>query len=193
MVKKTSYIDADFEPLENQKDEKPSAKKQILKNVLNYALIFGVTLAVMTLILNVNRIPSSSMEPTIRTNSTAISLRLPYLVGNPTPERGDIVTYRELGYRHRLLIKRVIGIPGDTISFEDGKVLVNGNVLDEPYLLEQDSTQSSIPSFTVPDGHVFLMGDNRKNSNDSRTSGFPYIPIENIQAEYIFSFKSLFS
>ena len=194
-MKNPNYIDADYEELDKGSKKNTSTAKQIVQNVLNYLLIFGVTVAVMTFVLNVNRIPSGSMEPTIKTNSIAISLRLPYLVGDPTPERGDIVTYREMGSRHRLLIKRVIGIPGDRITFEDGKVFVNGLELDEPYLLEQGSTQSAIPEFYVPDGHVFLMGDNRVNSNDSRFSGFPYIPVENVQARYLFIFgvKSLFA
>ena len=57
----------------------------------------------------------------------------------------------------------------------------------------QDSTQSVIPSFTVPEGHVFLLGDNRENSNDSRFSGHPFIPAENIKAQYLFSLGTLFS
>ena len=192
-MKKPTYIDADFEELDEEKSKPAMTGKRLVKEVLNYALIFGITLAVMTLVLNVNRIPSSSMEPTIRTGSVAVSLRLPYLVGDPMPERGAIVTYRELGQRHRLIIKRVIGLPGDTVSFEDGKVFVNGVEIEEPYLMKQDSTQSVIPSFTVPEGHVFLLGDNRENSNDSRFSGHPFIPAENIKAQYLFSLGTLFS
>ena len=189
-MKEMTYMDADFEELD--KGKKTSSGKQIVKNVINYLLIFGITMAVMTFVLNANRIPSSSMEPTIRTGSIAISLRLPYLVGDPLPERGDIVTYREMGQRQRLIIKRVIGLPGDTITFEDGKVFVNGVELDEPYLMKQDSTQSGIPTYIVPEDHVFVLGDNRENSNDSRFSGYPYIPLKNIHAQYLFSFMSLF-
>ena len=73
------------------------------------------------------------MEPTIKTNSFAVCWRLPYLIGNPSPRYGDVVSFYS-EEKEKILIKRVIGLPGDTISFSDGHVLRNGEYITEKYL-----------------------------------------------------------
>ena len=109
------------------------------------------------------------MEPTLPTKSYFLGWRLPYFFGDPTPARGDIVMFRseELG---ELLVKRVIGLGGDTITFADGDVYVNGEALEETYLPEQHITYptGATEVFEVPEGCIFVMGDNRTGSYDSR-------------------------
>ena len=109
--------------------------------------------------------------------------RLPYFFGDPTPARGDIVMFRseELG---ELLVKRVIGLGGDTITFADGDVYVNGEALEETYLPEQHITYptGATEVFEVPEGCIFVMGDNRTGSYDSRAWLNPYIPVEQIRS-----------
>lgn len=147
-----------------------------------------VTLAVVfvlfRVLLQLAYVPSGSMETTIPTKSLLIGWRLPYVVSDPLPERGDIVTFwsEELD---RVLVKRVIGLPGETVSVKDGFVYINGEKLDEDYLPVSGITQSEKTAFEVPAGHIFVMGDNRTGSLDSRYWNDPYIPLDQIQGRML--------
>lgn len=139
-------------------------------------------------LLQLAYVPSGSMETTIPTKCLLVGWRLPYLVSDPVPERGDIVTFwdEEL---NKVLVKRVVGLPGETLSFKNGYTYVNGEKLDESYLPTQGITtlpdSMAEKTFTVPEGCMFVMGDNRTGSNDSRLLGEPYIPIEAAQARML--------
>ena len=87
------------------------------------------------------------------------------------------------------LIKRVVGVPGDEISVRRGKLFVNGEPQKEPYVNEKFPDRSFAPRITVPPGHVFVMGDNRANSQDSRVFG--PVPEENIEGEAFLLFWPL--
>ena len=86
------------------------------------------------------------------------------------------------------MVKRVIGLPGDQISFEGGYVFRNGEKLEEPYLQAEGVTYSDTERFSVPDGCIFVMGDNRLHSRDSRYMENPFIPVKNILAKELVSF-----
>ena len=151
-----------------------------------------VTVAVIVVLFKVifqlSWVPSGSMETTIPTKCLLVGWRLPYVVSDPVPERGDIVTFwdEEL---NKVLVKRVVGLPGETLSFKNGYTYVNGEKLDESYLPTQGITtlpdSMADKTFTVPEGCMFVMGDNRTGSNDSRLLGEPYIPIEAVQARML--------
>lgn len=128
-------------------------------------------------------VPSGSMETTIPTKSLQICWRLPYFFGDPAPRRGQIVTFRS-DERNELMVKRVIGLPGEQVSFADGYVYINGEKLSEDYLPQQGITLSE-RSFTVPEGTVFFMGDNRTGSYDARYWLQPYIPFEKVKARVL--------
>ena len=84
---------------------------------------------------------------------------------------------------NKLLVKRVIGLPGDTVSFRDGYVYINGEKLDEPYLSQQGITAAGRQEeYTVPEGCLFFMGDNRTGSYDARSWEEPYIPVGNVRS-----------
>ena len=155
--------------------------KRFWKEWGEVVLILAAVFVVFKFIIQIAWVPSGSMETTLPTNSAMLGWQLPYLVADPMPQRGDIVTFwsDELG---KVLVKRVIGLPGDVITFADGYVYVNGEQLDEPYLMAQGMTECD-KTFTVPEGCFFPLGDNRTGSWDARSWDDPYIPVSAIQAK----------
>lgn len=110
-----------------------------------------------------------SMEPNFHTNELIIVNRWQYIFG--TPSRGDVVVLNFPGDPvHTKYIKRIIGVPGDTIKIRDGLVYLNGNLLKEPYLPTDTLTQPNVDR-TLGTSDYFMMGDNRPNSSDSRIWG----------------------
>ena len=171
-----------------QKKEKMTLKR-FWKEWREVILILAAVFVVFKFILQIAWVPSGSMETTLPTKSVLVGLQLPYIVADPVPQRGDIVTFwsDELG---KLLVKRVVGLPGDEITFQDGYTYINGEMLDESYLPRQGITQCS-DSFLVPEGCVFFMGDNRTGSNDARFWKQPYISVDNIRARVMMGISVL--
>jgi len=127
---------------------------------------------VIVLVINIflaqaTRVEGQSMEPTLHNNQRLIIEKVSYYF-HP-PQRGEIVVLRRNGGSIVPLIKRVVGLPGETIAIHDGKVFVNDQPLEEPYLAQ--STYGNMPAKLVPEEHVFVLGDNRGASNDSRAFG----------------------
>ena len=108
-----------------------------------------------------------SMEPHIRSGEYVLINTFAYRLG--APQRGDIVAFRHDGDDRAIFIKRVIGIPGDRIRIERGRVYVNALVLPEPYVRHADDR--TFAEITVPKSSVYVLGDNRAQSEDSRFFG----------------------
>lgn len=113
-------------------------------------------------------VPSESMEPTIMTNDKLIGYKLAYF--NSNPERGDIVTFDSPDDEDVTYVKRIIGLPGETLSIINGKVYINGDSepLNETYVNQKDLPEGNFGPYVVPADSYFVMGDNRNNSFDSR-------------------------
>lgn len=165
----------------DDKKKEPMTLKKFWKEWREVIFILAAVFVVFKFILQLAWVPSGSMETTLPTRSLLVGWRLSYLVADPMPERGDIVTFwsDEL---NKVLVKRVIGLPGDTITFNGGYVYINGEQLDEPYLPAQGITECD-STFTVPEGCFFPMGDNRTGSLDARSWNDPYVPASMIQAK----------
>lgn len=150
--------------------------------VLVPALI--IFLVVRTFLFEVRVVPSGSMVPTIMENDRFIvekvSLRF------RQPRRGEVLVFEPpAGAQFRTdYIKRVIGLPGETVEVKAGKILINGIPLEEKYILPQYRAQSDFAPVLVPDRSLFMMGDNRNFSEDSRYWGF--LPYRNIRARAVF-------
>lgn len=127
-----------------------------------------VALLVRTFLFQVFSIPSESMVPTLQPGDRVVVNRL-----DDDPSRGDVVVFRRpetWAGQHDDIIKRVIATEGETVEASDGGVLVGGVPLEENYLAEGITTGDFGP-VTVPDGELWVMGDNRPFSSDSRVNG----------------------
>lgn len=186
--------------------------KRVFVEVLDYAKIILIAL-IITNILNVfvfslSQVRQSSMEPTLIEKDQLIVEKLSYSFSDP--KTGDIIVFideltvddsisarfkrlyddmfAKLNKKegHLRLVKRVIGVPGDVINIEDGLVFVNGEQLDEPYLVVPTGAKSLEYPLTVEEDYYFCLGDNRTVSYDSRDFG--PVPIEKIEGKVLFRF-----
>lgn len=162
-------------------------------------MAFALALLIKSTLLQAFWIPTGSMEPTLVQGDRVIVAKVPYYFHDP--QRGDVIVFEEpdpakepergvlgaithwlgqgLGFSppdHPDYIKRVIGEPGDVVSARNGDVYVNDVRISEPYLHERTAR---FPETTVPEGELFVMGDNRSNSLDSRF-GLGFVPIDRV-------------
>lgn len=146
-----------------------------------YTLITVAAAAVLvaTLFLPVLRIYGTSMSPTLADGDVVAALR------SSTYERGDVIAFY---YNNKILVKRVIGLPGEWIDIDaDGNVSVDGVPLDEPYLAERALGQCDIKlPYQVPEDRYFVLGDHRSTSADSRSSVVGCVAEEQIVGELVF-------
>lgn len=160
----TSVLSADAIESELKRERNRIRYRRILKSTV-YALIIVAAVAALiaTLILPVLQISGTSMEPTLTNGEIVVLLKTSKL------KAGDLCGF---SYSNKILIKRVIGLPGDVIVIdEEGTVYVNGAALEEPYISEKGLGECDIEfPYTVPEETYFLMGDHRATSIDSRSS-----------------------
>ena len=140
---------------------------------------------VRTFLFETYRVVGQSMDPTLEQDERLIVSKLSYRLHQP--QRGDIVVFHDPQDPSRNLIKRIIGLPGEVLSINQGQVFINEQLIEEPYI--ERFSPDSYPPTPIPEGHYFVMGDNRGNSSDSRSWGT--LPAGDIVGKASFSYWPL--
>ncbi len=172
------------EPRERRRRKWRGGFRELLLTILiAFVLVFGF---VRPFVVEAFRIPSESMVPTLKVGDRILANKFVYRFWEP--ERGDIIVFDSVeGGDDETLIKRVVGVAGDEIQVQGGTLYVNGEPQDEPYLnKEPRPSRTSYGPTKVWLGHIFVMGDNRDNSGDSRIFG--PVPLENVRGEAFLRF-----
>lgn len=145
----------------------------------------GLAVLVNLFILVNAYVPSGSMEPTLPTGALMLGDRTAFLRGDP--RTGDVVLFHnEAEFGRKVLVKRVVALPGQTFSMENGRVYIDGRLLEEEYIAEFSSDR--YPETVVPEGCYVVLGDHRTHSNDSRFWEDPFVHREDLLARALFTY-----
>ena len=185
MSEKPYYQDEQFQTSSHERRRASKkgggATEYLVILLVSFALVFGF---VRPFVMEAFWIPSGSMIPTLEINDRVLVNKFIYRFKEP--ERGDIVVFQSVDNSNEDLIKRVVGLPGDKIAVRNGRLFLNGEPQKETYTNKKFPDRSFFAQTTVPKGHVFVMGDNRANSADSRVFG--PLPEKNIEGEAFLRF-----
>lgn len=162
------------------------AVKQILEFAATLIVAFLLAQAVRAWVIQPYVVPTGSMLPTIQLRDHVLGNKFVYRFGDP--KRGDIIILDDPTGQVGTLIKRCVAVGGQTVDLQGGRVLIDGNAIDEPYTYGQPSEPlaDSTVSYpvTIPEGYVWVMGDNRTQSQDSRWFG--PVPVASVQGQGFF-------
>jgi signal peptidase I len=177
----TTPIDADLPPVDGDVLPGPEISKarrrsngarQTIEWVVLVVGALLIALLIKTFLFQAFYIPSASMDPTLKVHDRVLVNKLSYHLHSV--HRGDIIVFKappeERTPQIKDLVKRVIGLPGDTIEARDGQIYINDRLLKEPYL-PKGTRSDDLPRQVIPAGSYFMMGDNRSASSDSRVFG----------------------
>ncbi|MDO4547116.1 MAG: signal peptidase I [Clostridia bacterium] len=156
-----------------EKNEQPAAKKKksVKREILEWVLCIvgavAIALVVRTFLFEFVRVDGQSMAETLQDGERMFVTKLDYWTGDP--ERFDVVIchYPDRGWTD--FVKRVVGVPGDTVAMLNGTLILNGKAVDEPYITHK--ANYNMPAVTLGEDEYFVLGDNRSNSNDSHIIG----------------------
>jgi signal peptidase I len=178
------------------------ARSTFRENLESLAWAVALMLIVRTLLLQAFRIPSESMRETLLVGDFLFVSKVDYgpkvpftrlrLPGFRQPRRGDIIVFQWPRDPSQDFIKRCVAVPGETVEIRKKQVFVNGRPLTEPYVRHTDPAvdprRDDFGPVEVPPGHLFMLGDNRENSADSRFWGF--LPMELVKGRAVFIYFS---
>ena len=161
-----------------------------MKNLLEWIRDIVIAVIIAAIILAFFKpiiVQQESMQPNFYSGDYLITSRQAYrLFGQP--ERGDVIVFKSHLYdekgKQKNLIKRIIALPGDTVEIKNGDVYINGELLQEEYVAEQ-GLSGEMEAVTVPEGRLFVMGDNRRVSQDSRSPEVGTIEMDSIVGKVV--------
>lgn len=162
--------------------------KEILAWILTIALAVVAARLINKYVIIKAEVPTGSMEHTIEVDDCILGLQLAYLFSKP--ERGDILIFPWPDNPDVTYVKRVIGLPGETVEIKNGAVYINGTSIEEPYLKEE--MVGEYGPYVVPEGCYFMMGDNRNSSQDSRRWNNTFLNEDDIMAKVLFRYSPNF-
>jgi signal peptidase I len=151
-------------------------KKEVISWIKLIVSAFIIAFLLKTYVFQVALVNQISMEPTLKEGQVLIIAKVGYLFGNP--ERGDIVVLKD-ELENKYLIKRAIGLPGETVEIKNDSVYIDGNKL-EPDYTALPTQDNGFGKARVPEGKYFVMGDNRPHSRDSRSDTVGFVDRKNI-------------
>ncbi|MDK2925873.1 MAG: signal peptidase [Bacillota bacterium] len=151
-------------------------QKVLWEYVQSILLAFALALFIITFVVQSFIVTGPSMEPTLRSGERLLINKFIYRFTEPKP--GDIVVFHPAARPRDDYIKRVIAVAGQTVEIRDGKVWVDGKAQDEPYLSEP--TYGQFGPVRIPQGRIFVLGDNRNNSQDSRYPEVGLVPLKSV-------------
>jgi signal peptidase I len=170
-------LDTDTQPAAEQK--RGSGFWRFLLDIVETVVLSAVLFIGINAVSARIRVDGFSMEPTLHNGEFVIVNKLAYKLGEP--KHGDVIVFRYPRDPDQEYIKRIIGLPGDRIRIINGEVYVNDELIDEPYIAAAPRYQSE---WRVPEGSLFVLGDNRNNSSDSHNWG--PVPMEYVIGKALF-------
>lgn len=162
-------------------EEKKSVGEEAKDWIVSIVAAIVVALLIRTFIVELYVVDGPSMRPTLQHAERLVVNKFIYYVR--APEKGEVIIFRYPRDPSRDFIKRVIATAGDTIEIKEGHVYVNDQLLRENYILEK--THTEYPKSTIPEGTIFVMGDNRNNSEDSRFPDVGFVPLNLVKGKAV--------
>jgi len=188
-------MNAAEEKLDAKKNAKDKPKKSMKQEIFEWIMVFVVAAAlafvVRTFIFEPVRVDGASMMYTLSDSDFMVATKFDYLFGDP--ERFDIVICNYPNTSDGMYrVKRVIGLPGETVELSAGNLFINGQLVEQNFDMTPNETYYG--PITVPEGHYFVLGDNRNNSKDSRAATVGCLPRDMIEGHVravVFPFSSM--
>ena len=165
-------------------EKETSTAAEIKDWIVSIVVAVALAMFIRTFIVELYVVDGPSMRPTLESEERLVVNKFIYRFR--VPEKGEVLVFQYPRDPSRDFIKRVIATPGDTIEIREGRVLVNDQLLTEDYILEK--TRSEFPKMTVPEGRIFVMGDNRNNSEDSHFADVGFVPYDLIKGKAVLVF-----
>ncbi len=153
--------------------------RSVASATLQIAVLCALALAFF---MRMPQVSGLSMAPRIDSGEIVLINTMAYRFGRPA--RGEIIAFHHDGPTPEIYIKRIIGLPGDRVVIDRGRIILNGAPLDEPYVYPRYADTRSFPQVTVPAGSLYVLGDNRAASDDSRFWGF--VPQDQVLGKALF-------
>jgi signal peptidase I len=166
-------------PYEEEESSSGSGFWRFIRDILETLVLATLLFLAINAVSARIRVDGSSMVPTLSDGQFVMVNRLAYKLGDP--DHGDVVVFDYPRDPEQEYIKRIIGLPGDTVRMVGGHVYINGQIIEEPYIAA-DARDTG--EWAIPENNYFVLGDNRNNSQDSRN--FKFVPMENLIGKAVF-------